>query len=50
MTVTEYVPAVLDVTVKVELFVWPGVNDRLLGFIVAVRFEDETDVESMMVP
>src|SRR5213593_3801724 len=43
-------PAVAEATVRVELWLSPGLNVRLTGLIVAVTSDDETDTERATVP
>src|SRR6266705_5079556 len=50
VTVTEYVPGVLEDTVNVALFVCPGVKERTVALSVAVRLGSETDADSVMLP
>src|SRR5437867_2413843 len=50
VTVTEYVPGVLDVTVNVALFVCPVVMERTVVLSLAVRLGSETDADSVMFP
>ncbi len=40
----------VEVTVRVELWVSPGLKDKLTGLIVAVRPGEETETESDTVP
>ncbi len=50
VTVTMYVPTVLELTVRVDVPVPPGLRLTLAGFTEAVRPPGMTDVERLTVP